>query len=412
MKTASIISIGNELLDGQTVDTNAAFLGGELMSLGIPVVSRFTVGDDLAQIVRVLGLACEDSEVILVTGGLGPTADDLTRQGLARFMGVELRLDQGLLRTLTEFFADRGWAMSEINKIQACLPVGAEAIPNTMGTAPGVLARVQGRIIAAMPGVPFEMKGMFTRSIVPLLAEVRLGQAVTVRHLRCFGEGESAIAERISPMMDRGRNPQVNDTVHEGIVSLHVIAAAGDAAEAERLADRDVEVLRSKLGPLVFAMGDQSLASVVADLLASRGKTLAVAESCTGGLIAKMLTDLAGASQYLLCGWVVYSNEAKIRDLDVPPDLLQRHGAVSQETAAAMARGARLRAGADYAVAITGIAGPTGASPDKPVGLVFISVDDVQGTTTQRFQFARDRQFIRQRAANAALNMLRQRLAL
>jgi nicotinamide-nucleotide amidase len=256
------------------------------------------------------------------------------------------------------------------------------------------------------------MKGMFSQSIAPLLAEFRAGQAVAVRHLQCFGEGESMIAERISPMMDRGRNPQVNDTVHEGIVSLHVIAAAGDAAEAERLADRDVEVLRSKLGPLVFALGDQTLASAVGDLLASRGKTLAVAESCTGGLIAKMLTDLAGASQYLLCGWVVYSNEAKIRDLDVPPDLLRKHGAVSQETAAAMARGARLRAKADYAVAVTGIAGPTGGTPDKPVGLVFISVDDVQGITTHRFQFARDRQFIRQRAANTALNMLRQRLAL
>jgi nicotinamide-nucleotide amidase len=412
MKTASVISIGNELLDGQTVDTNAAFLGSELMSLGIPVVSRFTVGDDLASIVRVLGLACEDSEVILVTGGLGPTADDLTRQGLAAFLSVELQLKDDLLAELTAFFANRGIAMAEINRQQACLPAGTEAIPNTLGTAPGILARHQGRIIAAMPGVPFEMKGMFTRSVAPLLAEVRLGQAVAVRHLRCFGEGESAIAERIRPMMDRGRNPQVNSTVHEGIVSLHVIAAAGAAAEAERLADRDVEVLRSRLGPLVFALGDQTLAAAVGDLRASRGKTLAVAESCTGGLVSKMLTDLAGASQFLLCGWVVYSNEAKIRDLGVAPDLLAKHGAVSQETAAAMARGARLRAKADYAAAITGIAGPTGATPDKPVGLVFIGIDEAKGTTTQRFQFPRDRQFIRQRAANTALNMLRQRLAL
>jgi nicotinamide-nucleotide amidase len=409
---ACIISIGNELLDGQTVDTNAAFLGSELTGLGIPVASRFTVGDDLDKIVRVLGLACEDAEVILVTGGLGPTADDLTRQAVAAFLGVELQLKEELVRDVTAWFAHRGVPMPEINKTQAYLPVGAEAIANEMGTAPGVLARWDGRMIAVMPGVPFEMKEMFRRSVAPVLRAACADQAVAVRHLRCFGAGESAIAERIGPMMERGRNPLVNCTVHEGIVSLHVIASAAEADQAERLADRDAEILRAKLGPLVFGTGDQTLASAVGDLLAGRGKTLAVAESCTGGLIAKMLTDVPGSSQFFPCGWVVYSNEAKIRDLGVPPDLLETHGAVSREVATAMARGARLRARADYAIGVTGIAGPSGGTSDKPVGLVFISVDDPQGTVTERFQFARDRQFIRQRAANTALNMVRVRLGL
>jgi len=409
---ASLISVGNELLDGQTVDTNAAFLGRELVSLGLPVTSQFTAGDDIDRIARVLALACEDADVVLVTGGLGPTADDLTRQALARFLGVELRLSEDLLRQVKAFFDRRGVVMPEINAIQAHLPAGTEAIPNDLGTAPGVLARCRGRLIALMPGVPFEMRQMFGRSLVPILRQACAGQVVVVHRLRCFGEGESSLAERIGSIMERGRNPQVNCTVDGGVVTLHIVATAGDLDEARQRAARDVETLRARLGSLLFGTGDQTLAEVVGGQLARAGKTLAVAESCTGGLLAKMLTDVGGSSRYFTCGWVTYSNQAKIRELGVPADALDTYGAVSEQVALAMARGARREAGTDYAIGITGIAGPAGGTEEKPVGLVFIAVEDEEGARAERFQFSKDRHFIRQRAAQTALNMVRLRLGL
>lgn len=412
MKKASLISVGNELLDGQTVDTNAAFLGSELFCLGIPVLSRFTVGDEIEAIVRMLGLACQDADVVLVTGGLGPTADDLSRQALAAFLGVELELRQDLLGQIRAFFDRRGRAMPQANAIQACIPAGAEAIANDLGTAPGVLARRDGKVIALLPGVPFEMRQMFGQSVVPALREACLGQVVAVQRLRCFGEGESAIAERISPDMDRGRNPLVNCTVDHGVVTLHVRAVADEAARAQHMVDQEVDRLRARLGPLVFGTGDQTLAQVVEAQLAARGQTLCVAESCTGGLTAKMLTDVPGSSQVFLCGWVAYSNQAKIRDLGVSADWLDTYGAVSEQVACAMAQGARRRAHTDYAIGITGIAGPTGGHAEKPVGLVFISIDGDGGTGTQRFQFPGDRHSVRWRTAQTALHLVRLRLGL
>jgi len=407
MKKASLISVGNELLDGQTVDTNAAFLGTELFCLGIPVLSRFTVGDEIQAIVRMLGLACQEADVVVVTGGLGPTADDLTRQALAAFLGVELELRQDLLGQIQAFFDRRGRAMPKANSIQACIPAGAQALANDVGTAPGVLVQRGGKVIALLPGVPFEMRRMFGQAVVPVLREACLGQVVAVRRLRCFGEGESAIAERIAPDMDRGRNPLVNCTVDHGVVTLHVVAAGEEAGAAEVLADQEVGRLKARLGPLVFGTGDQTLAQVLTDQLAARHKTLCVAESCTGGLTAKMLTDVPGSSQVFLCGWVAYSNQAKIRDLGVPTDCLGTYGAVSEQVACAMAQGARRRAQADYAIGITGRAGPTGGHAAKPVGMVFISIDADAGTRTERFLFPGDRPSVRLRTAQSALNLVR-----
>jgi len=412
MKKASVISVGNELLDGQTVDTNAAFLGSELLCLGIPVTRRFTVGDEIDGIVRMLALACQEADFVLVTGGLGPTADDLTRQALAAFLGVELELRQDLLGQIKAFFDSRGRAMPQVNAIQAHIPAGTEAIPNDLGTAPGILARREGKVIAIMPGVPFEMRQMFGQSVVPVLREACSGQVVVVQRLRCFGEGESAIAERIGPAMQRGRNPLVNCTVDHGVVTLHVVATSDEPGKARRMADQEVESLRARLGPLVFGTGDQTLAQVVGNRLATSGKTLAVAESCTGGLTAKILTDVAGSSRYFTCGWVAYSNTAKARELGVPTGLLDTYGAVSEQVASAMAQGARHRAHTDYAIGITGIAGPAGGTAERPVGLVFISIDGDGGTTTERFRFAGDRDSVRWRTAQTALNMVRLRLGL
>jgi len=409
MKKASIVTIGNEILAGKTVDTNAAHLAIELQNIGIPVVSTYTVPDEIKAIIRALNLAGDDGDVIIVTGGLGPTDDDLTRQAFAEFLGVELQFQNELLEKIQECFVQRNLDMPEKNKIQAYIPAGAKALKN-IGTAPGILAEHKGKILIALPGVPTEMEQMFEESVLPELKEFAGRQAVVVRRLRCFGAGESAIAEMIGDMMQRGRNPLVNCTASSGIITLHIIAIAKGQNEAQKMAEKDEKFLRDILGELVYDTGEQTLAEVVGEKLARQNKTIAVAESCTGGSLAKMITDVPGASGYFTYGWITYSNEAKISELGVPADLIERHGAVSEQVAEAMARGARRKAGTDFAIGITGIAGPTGGTEQKPLGLVYISVDSDSGCQTKCCHFINKRQLTRQRAAQTALNMLRLKL--
>ena len=410
MKTASIVSIGNEILSGQTVDTNAAHLSAELLSIGLPVVSSYAVGDEIERIVRALELAGSDADVTIVTGGLGPTDDDLTRKALAKFLGVELELHDELLERMREYFARRNFQMATKNEVQAYLPAGAGALPNNHGTAPGIRAEANGRLFFAMPGVPSEMKQMFAESVMPELRQLAGGQAVVVRKLRCFGAGESTIAQRLGTIMQRGRNPLINCTLHFGVITLHIVATAKDAETARQMALKDEESLRDTLGELVFGTGSQSLAEVVGEELARQGKSIAVAESCTGGLIAKLITDIPGASEYFTRAWVTYSNDAKSSELGVPAELIARHGAVSEQVARAMAQGARRKARTDFAIGITGIAGPGGATEQKPAGLVYISVDSEHGCETKRCLFAHERRFVRQGSAQTALNMLRLKL--
>lgn len=407
MKKASIVSIGNELLSGQTVNTNSAYLSRELLSAGIPVASTYTVGDDVAAIVRSLNLAGSDADVVVATGGLGPTDDDVTRQALAQFLGTELELQADLLQKIEEFFARRNRQMPENCKRQAYIPAGSKAIANNLGTAPGIMARLKGRLLVALPGVPFETEKMFEESVLPEVRKLAGDQVVAVRKLRCFGKAESEIATLLGQLMQRGRNPLVNCTASHGIITLHIIATAHDNPHAQKLAEQDEELLRHTLKELVYGTGDETLADVVGQQLTHLNKTIAVAESCTGGMVAKMLTDTPGASRYFTQGWVTYSDLAKTEALGVPADLIERHGAVSEQVAEAMARGARRKARTDFAIGITGIAGPTGASEQKPVGLVYISVDCVNGCDTERSVFAHDRDSIRRRAAQTALNMLR-----
>ena len=410
MRKVSLVSIGNELLNGQTLDTNTAYLCDRLLSINIPVVSSYTVGDQIAAIVRAFSLACSDADVVIVTGGLGPTDDDLTRQAFAEFLGAELQLQDELLRKIREFFARRNLQMPDKNKIQAYIPAGAEAIANNLGTAPGIMAKVEGKLLFALPGVPSEMKQMFEESVLTMLQQVAGEQAIVVRKLKCFGAGESVIAELLGPLMLRDRNPLINCTVQYGVVTLHIIATAKNREKALQMAENDEKSLRDRLAKLVYGSGDQTLAEVAGEELARNKKTLAVAESCTGGVLAKLLTDIPGASRYFMYGWVVYSNQAKISELGVPADLIQRYGAVSEQVAQAMAQGARKKAGTDFAIATTGIAGPTGGSEQKPVGLVYIAVDSDSGCETERYMFSHDRDFIRLRAAQTALNMLRLRI--
>jgi len=411
MKKAALISVGNELLSGQTVDTNKAFLGRAMMSISIPIVAQYTVADDTAAIAQALTRAAQDADVILVSGGLGPTDDDVTRQGLADYLGVGLKADPALMKDLEGFFALRSRRMPERNRIQAYLPEGSRAIPNSQGTAPGIHATCQDTEIYVTPGVPAEMKVMAESFIIPELL-ARAGHQVAVRKLKCFGAGESSLVSRLGDLMQRGRNPQINCTVDAGIITLHIIATADDADAARARVEADRLAVRKLLGDLVFGEDDTSLAQVAGESLLRQGKTLATAESCTGGLVAEWVTDIPGASRYFLQGWVTYSNQAKIEQLQVPKNVIETRGAVSAEVAAAMASGARQRADADYAISITGIAGPTGQTDSKPVGLVFIGMDSARGSAVKHYTFAGDRGMIRRRAAQTALHGLWKTLCL
>ena len=375
MKKASIISIGNELLSGETVDTNASYLSRKLLSIGIPTVCAFTVADEVSAIVRALRQAVEQADVVLVTGGLGPTDDDVTRQGLADFLGVELEFREELFEQISAFFARRESPMADANRVQAYVPAGARGLENTVGTAPGMMAEKDGRIVFCMPGVPKEMERMFGESVMPALEGMAGEQVVVTRKLMCFGVGESTIADKLGDLMRRGRNPLINSTASAGVITLYIVASAVEGAVAEEMVEADRATVCGILGDAVYGHDGQSLAEVVGTRLAECGRTVSVAESCTGGLVAKLITDVPGASGYFTHGWVTYSDEAKVSQLGVEEGLIEAHGAVSEEVACAMARGARQKAGADYAIGITGIAGPSGGTEQKPVGLVYISMD-------------------------------------
>ena len=412
IKTASIVSIGNELLSGRTVDTNAAHAARQLRTVGVPVVSIYSVADEEPAIRRTLGLATAEADVVVTTGGLGPTDDDLTRQAIAGYLGVELVCREDLLGQLREFFANRGVDMPERNAIQACVPQGACAIKNPKGTAPGIRVEKDGKLLFALPGVPSEMRHMLENAVLPALRPMASGQTVVVRRLRCYGAGESTIAEMVGDAMRRGQNPLVNCTVHAGVITLEIVATADRNEEAEKMAAQQEQHLRASLGRLVYGTGDQTLAEIVGERLAREGKSVAVAESCTGGLLAKLITDIPGSSRYFACGWVTYSNDAKKRELEVPAEMIDEYGAVSEPVARAMAQGARRRAGTDYAISITGIAGPGGGNEQKPVGLAYIAVAGGESVNTSRFVFSSDRSSVRSRAAQMALNLLRLELGI
>lgn len=405
---AAIISIGNELLSGLTVDTNAAFLSERLMSIGVPTVCGYTVGDDVELIVEAIGSAATHADVILITGGLGPTDDDLTRTAVASFLGVELVLDDGLLREIAAFFKTRGYHMADKNRVQAYLPKGSGAIKNENGTAPGIMAKYQDKTIVCMPGVPYEMKKMFDDSVLQIFDGAE--KIVISRKLRCFGAGESTVAENLGDLMERGRNPLINCTVDGSVITLHIVATAGNAEAARSMIAEDETRLRGILGPIIYGTESETLAGAVGKILASKKKTIAVAESCTGGLIAKMLTDNPGSSDYFSYGWVTYCNEAKVSELGVDGDIIASHGAVSEAVAAEMAAGARKKAGSDIGIGITGIAGPGGGSEQKPVGLVYICIDIGGESVVKRYVFPHGREKVRLRAALTALDILRLRL--
>jgi len=411
-KKAALISIGNELLNGQIYDTNSAFITQNLLQIGIPTTRIFTVGDDINAITESIAAAVSKADIVIITGGLGPTDDDLTRHALTRFLNTPLVLYEDALAKIEQFFKQRQKQMPKTNIIQAKLPAGTIPIDNRLGTAPGIFAEYQDKKIFALPGVPAEMKKMFSDFVLPNLAKDSQAaeNVIKIKKLHCFGIGESALAEKLGGLMHRDRNPLINCTVSGGVITLHIIASAKTHQQAEQLIAKDENLLKNLLGDLIFGSDDQTLAAAVAEKLAAANKTIAAAESCTGGLIAKLLTDIPGASRYFMCGWVTYSNDAKIQLLGIDPKIIEKHGAVSEQTARAMALAAKQIAKTDFAIAVTGIAGPTGATPGKPVGLVYIAVAGDDFTLVQKHFFSHTRDFVRYRAALTALNIIRLKL--
>ncbi len=413
--TAELLTIGDELLYGQVVNTNAAWMGTELGQRGVRVVQITSVSDDAAAIVEALDNARRRANAVLITGGLGPTKDDLTKHVLARYFGAELVLHEPTLAHVEGIFARFNRPMLDVNRAQALVPANCEVVPNPLGTAPGMWFDDGGVVFVSMPGVPFEMKRMMTDTVLPRLTERFRPPALRHRVVQTIGIGESFLAQTISAWEDAlPAHLKLAYLPNMGQVRLRLTGLLPDemtteALEAE-MAARIAE-LYPLIGEYIFAEGEITLEAAIGKLLIAKKLTIATAESCTGGYVAHRLTNVAGSSAYFLGSIVAYDNEVKQRLLDVHPETLVTYGAVSEEVVREMAEGARTALGVDVALATSGVAGPGGGTPDKPVGTICIAVADANGTVSRRFNFDRGRELNIQYTAVQVLEMVRRRVA-
>ncbi len=410
MLTAEIIAVGSELLTPYRTDTNSLWLTEKLNNVGIEIKLKTIVGDDDARLEETIRDALKRSGVVVLTGGLGPTEDDITRKIAARALGRRLVLNDDVLEGIRTKFLRWGRKMPEINARQAMVMEGAEVLDNPNGSAPGMYVEHEGRMVVLLPGPPREMRPMFENLVLPKFASKVGDVRVARRVLRVTGMGESAIDERIAPVYTQFKNPQTTILFNKSEVEIHLTAQGKTEGEAELLLDGLAGQIEERLDDAIFAFRGETMEEVVGLRLAVGGFTLAVAESCTGGLIAERLTDVPGSSNYFMEGVVTYSNEAKVRLLGVPAELIEEHGAVSASVAEAMAEGVRQRAGTDFGLAVTGVAGPGGGTTEKPVGLVFVAISDDAHTAHRKLMLPGDRQLIRWRASQSALDLLRRRL--
>ncbi|MEM9252793.1 MAG: competence/damage-inducible protein A [Planctomycetota bacterium] len=410
---AIILAIGDELALGQTVDTNSAWTSARLAELGVPTLKHTTVADELGPITRAIDAATRDADLVVISGGLGPTEDDLTRQALADALNKPLVEDAEALTALRRWFDDRGRPMPDRNRDQATLPEGTTPIPNPRGTAPGIRATLHDADVFCVPGVPREMRGMVDDAVIPharqRLDAAGIARVILTTKVNTFGAGESHVAELLGPqLMHRDRNPKVGTTVAGGICSIRIRSEFPNADEAQRELDDTLTQIHDRLGHLAFGRDDDTLQQATITALIDRGVTVATAESCTGGMVASLLTDVPGSSAAVRGGWVVYANTLKQSQLGVAADTLAAHGAVSPQVADQLATNALTKADADLAVSLTGIAGPGGGTPDKPVGTVYLGLAQRdRPTAVLLLNLIGDRYAVRSRAAKCALQALR-----
>lgn len=407
---AEIISVGTELLLGQVINTDASYVARALSELGIDMMFSCTVGDNNGRLKEALTRALERSDLVITTGGLGPTEDDLTKETIAECAGVPLVLHEESMERLKEHFNGRHMGQNQIK--QAMLPQGATVLPNDRGTAPGCAVETkEGKIIMMFPGPPSELIPMLHSYGIPFLMK-RENASIFSMNVHVFGQGEGAVAEMLSDMTDAS-NPTVATYAKEGEMYVRVTAKAENAQKAEEMCRPVAERIRERIGDCVYGINVDSLEQLAVNLLSERKMTIATAESCSGGLLAKRITDIPGSSQVFEMGAVTYANRIKTLLLGVPEELLEKHGAVSEEVAAAMAEGVREKAGSDIGIGITGIAGPDGGTEEKPVGLIYVGLSDQAGTVVRKvkvFSQRRPRSYYRYTAASFALDMVRRRL--
>jgi nicotinamide-nucleotide amidase len=404
-----IVSTGTELLLGQIVNTNASSLAKQLNELGMDVLFQSTVGDNRVRMAQVLTTALSRADIVITTGGLGPTQGDITKEVSADLLGLKLVLHEPSLQQIQAYFASRGLPMAASNRRQAMMPEGAIVIPNSRGTAPGVILVKGDKSIIHLPGPPYEMEGMFFQSVAPyLLTHFGNQGCIQSKVLRTYGIGESSLEEMIADFIHKQNNPTIALLARNSEIHVRITAKASSSEAASQLIADLEESLRQKIGQYIFGTDDETLEQVVGRQLSAAQLTIALAESCTGGLLSSRLTDIPGSSAYFRGSVVCYSNNSKVLAVGVPQGLINRHGAVSQEVAEAMATGIKDRMASEIGVGITGIAGPGGAVKDKPVGLVYIAIAGPSGIKSYKHQFTGPRSAIKHRSANAALNYVRQ----
>jgi nicotinamide-nucleotide amidase len=404
---AEIITIGDELLYGQIQDLNSSFISERLTAEGIDVVFKTSVGDNINRIEEVFDIARLRVDVIIASGGLGPTLDDLTKKAIVKTFKRNLVFHQEILKQIEDSFHKRGSPMPKINQNQALIPQGAKALSNLWGVAPGIFLEDRQTLFFALPGVPVEMKWMLENEVLPMLRAKKPEHFILHRKLKTTGISESALYEKIEKLIEPIEEIRVAFLPTYLGVDIRLTMESRDKNQAQVKIDEFEQRIRAVLGTYIYGTDDQTLEEEVGKLLLGKKKSIAVAESCTGGLIEARFTNISGSSKYFERGVVTYSNEAKTELLNVPTEIIEKFGAVSEEVAILMAEGVRRLAKTDYGLSVTGIAGPTGGTPQKPVGLVFIGFAHENDSFAQKFMFGEDRKSNRERASQAALNLVR-----
>jgi nicotinamide-nucleotide amidase len=406
---AEIIAVGSEMLTPQRLDTNSLYLTSELNNLGVEVVLKSVIGDDLERLADAIGRAVSRHEIVIISGGLGPTEDDLTRESVAKALGRKLVFDPEIAEGIERRFAAAKRKMAEVNKRQAFVVEGAEVLPNDRGTAPGQWVEESGAVIMLLPGPPHELKAMFERQCLPRLARVVPQQVIRTLFLRVTGMSESDLDSLISPVYKKYANPATTILAHNGDLQVHLRARCDAVPDAEALLAEVSGPIELLLGDRLYSRCGDPLEVVVGEMLKSNRATVSVAESATGGMLGERFTSVPGSSEYFAGGFITYNDAMKRELLGVPGEVLERFGAVSKECAEAMASGARLRTGSTYALSITGIAGPDADS--APVGSMYVGVADTSGAQSFHRQFLGDRRRVRAFVCQMALDVLRRRIA-